>query len=127
MQSFVLEEKMPNKNKQLIVYPVILGVFIVFALGLASAQVPYENLPVGVVTTQSSANSQNVQAATSANRVAEFDRDQLLRCWQRGHLITTEGGWKPAQTLNETKKFVKGNRELLLLEFGETFCIYNGG
>ncbi len=71
-------------------------------------------------------NNSAVQAATSGNRVAEFNRQKQLRCWQKGQLIVTESGWDPSDKDNSAMSFRKGPQTMSLFEFGETFCIYTG-
>ena len=70
--------------------------------------------------------NRSVQSNSNANKIAEFDRDKLLRCWQHGQLIATERDWDRVNSQLGEVLFNKGSQKMSLYEFGETFCIYTG-
>ncbi len=90
----------------------------------ATADVKYSNFDEDLARANSTAKT--VSARKAANQVADFDRELLLRCWQEGQLISSDRGWKPQNKSASTATFNSGDQEMLLYQFGETFCIYTG-
>ncbi len=90
----------------------------------ASAEVQYSTFDKDLAKANSTA--QALSSGNAANQVAEFDRQQLLRCWQEGQLISNDRGWKPNDKQAISASFKNGSQDMFLYEFGETFCIYTG-
>lgn len=88
------------------------------------ADVKYSNFDENLA--QANSTAKTVNARKVANQVADFDRELLLRCWQEGQLISSDRGWKPLNKSASTATFKSGDQEMLLYQFGETFCIYTG-
>jgi len=91
---------------------------------LAQAEVKYSNFDQDLARANSKAKTYS--SGDAANQVAEFDREQLLRCWQEGELISNDLGWAPDNKADSSASFSSGSKQLLLYQFGETFCIYTG-
>lgn len=68
-------------------------------------------------------NAGNVSSLT--NQEAQFDKENLLRCWQKGELIVNESGLELAEG-NELSglEFSKKGRKIRAYQYGETFCMY---
>lgn len=82
-----------------------------------------------VVPKESAANITHhesvVGRSDDINKSADFDKSELIRCWQEGELIVAENGW-----LNPNNSgaviLERGNQKMSVWEFGETFCMYLG-
>ena len=92
--------------------------------GAAFSEVQYSNFEEDLAKANSSGKTYSSGEAT--NKIADFDRKKVLRCWQEGQLISSDRGWKPQSRQAISAEFQSGSQEMLLYEFGETFCIYTG-
>ena len=75
---------------------------------------------------QANSTAKTLSSRNAANQVAAFDREQLLRCWQEGQLISNDRGWKPQDSKAIAATFKSDTQDMFLYQFGETFCIYTG-
>jgi len=90
----------------------------------SNAEVKYSTFDKDLAKANSTAKA--LSSGNAANQVAAFDREQLLRCWQKGQLISNDRGWKPLDKKAISASFKNGSQDMFLYEFGETFCIYTG-
>jgi len=65
--------------------------------------------------------------ASERNKVKDFNfnKSQLLRCWQYGELIVAENGYANPSSLGQAI-VSKGSQKLTGFNFGDTFCLYMG-
>lgn len=104
-------------------FTTICAVFLILS-SKSYAEVKYSTFDKDLAKANST--SKTLSSGSAANQVAEFDREQLLRCWQEGQLISNDRGWKPQNKQSSSVSFNNGSQEMLLYQFGETFCIYTG-
>ena len=110
---------------------VLLLASLLLAVSVATkAEVKYSNFDEDLAKANSQANpntvAKTVSSSNASNQIAEFNSEKLLRCWQRGQLISTDRGWRPKDKQSIEATFKNGSQGMYLYDFGETFCIYTG-